>query len=229
MKATKLLALGVLLAGTGLAQSALAAPVLCNNDPGNGTITTFSGWTSAGVCQDQDKIYTYISNTGDTLPGTTSLTFTTFPNSPNAGQDEHTITFGNPSDLTAAPYNIVLRYSVTIDLSQDANNHFLSAFLDSTETAGGGASVTKQFYSDAFLTELGSLISSDGSNVGPFNGIAGLTEIWVQETFLTSTAGDHITGVTNSFIEQTGKTPAPGTVALLGLGLLGMARRWRKA
>jgi len=228
MKLTKILALGGLLAGAGFAQSALAAPVTC----GLNATELLSVWAAqTDGCIQQDKIFTFLDLTNNNATDLSGLgvLFKFSPDSPGPGIDTHQIVFNQFPTSVALDY--VLTYSIAIDLSQNADNIFKNASIG-VDVPGSlpGTTVTKTYFSDAAMTsQLAQLALNNAGSAGPTNGVQGQTELWVS-VHIQQPSTASLNSVTDTYEEALSGIPEPGTLALLGLGLLGLgSRRSRKA
>jgi len=178
------------------------------------TINTIGGWAIAGSCTQGDKIWTYTSNTN--LAATTQVIFS------SADPTEHTMQIvGFDSGPLAGNWGI--KYDITV---ADPTKFYISDMF-----AGADNPIATSLLSKAVTGDPGGnfIIGVVNGNEGPGSEKHGLhaTTLTVDESFSVGAAGI-LLSVSNTYLEtEIRKVPTPGTLALLGLGLvaLGVTRR----
>jgi len=246
---TKRNILGALVAGTLLAASGSASAVTVWDWSG-----TLANWTTAVPGGDGNVIYDgyfYTNNPATPVAPNGGNAGTTSVNTANPD-----VTFTYISNTTAVPTNITMRedhvggnafYNIGLNWSaaqnagsfvyamttSDVGHGFNAASLDTVVSASSG-DVTKQVY-DYTGNVVGALLLTINSTTGvrtPAAGwdplapslAVGYSSVYIVDTINTITGG----GVTSIFNEVT-TVPEPATLALLGIGLLGVFGLRRKS
>ena len=178
------------------------------------TITTVGAWKAAGSCIQGDKTWTF---TSDTLLDSATIVFST------PSPTSHLMVFSNFDNSDAAgAWDI--KYTITV-----TNPSFVISQMAAGADVTGGASalLTKNVTGDATFT----LTVINGVE-GPGSIKTGLsaTTLNVDESF-SAAADTDFNSVSDSFKQRKLAAPVPGTLALLGLGLvaLGAIRRTRRS
>ncbi len=193
------------LAGCAIALGAgqAAAQTLCSS------ITTIGAWASAGSCSQGDKIWTY---------GTSSLDASVQVLFGGALLTHNMQIVGFDTSNAANTWTIT--YDITVT---DPTHFYISDMFAGADNPGGGSLLTKNVTGDpggAFT-----LTDTDGAE-GPASEKHGLTAtaLHIVETFSVN-ANANLLSVSNTYLESARSIPTPGTLALLGIGLLGFALR----
>ena len=192
---------------------AAAVEALCSS------ISTIAGWASAGSCLQGDKIWTFTGQE-NLLGAGVKLEF--------GGDDLFThnlqITGFDTKD-TAGSWEI--KYDISV---VDVSKFFISDMFAGADNPGGGSHLRKDVTGDPGGPF--SLFDNDGAE-GPLSEKHGLTAnlLHIDEKF-DAPAGKTLLSVSNTFTESPKEipVPTPGTLSLLGLGLiaLGAIRRTRR-
>jgi len=213
-----------------------AAPVQAQAVCGPQFFTTFM----TTPCRTGDKLFTYISSSGSTIadPGNfLTITQSTMP-------EIHSFTFtpANPLNSTAGVHT--LSYSVKIvDDPNTPENELLtqmfSSFSSGYTTTGMtdyGVSLDQTAWSGSLGGTLIGTSSAKSGDIGgsgsPGNAVlvpAGVTELFVTNTFGVSTMGGLLNSITNDYLQTTKSIGVPEPSAILGIlavaGVGAFARR----
>ena len=192
-------------------------------------VTVGSGWDTSFGGSDLaagDKVYSYLSNTGDSAWYSTS-------------QVEATVIAGpaysfNNSGLNTVTGDFSYQFSITIDnTSNTPPLYFATSRLSANDVIGNtSANVVANIYSDSgFTTQLNtSSVAAGGGNGGTKTYASDLTTIYVAIFGNGISAGNLLSNITLDVTQRPASAvPEPASMALLGAGLLGLgvARRRR--
>jgi hypothetical protein len=178
------------------------------------TITTIGAWASAGTCVIGDKAWEYNSKS-DSLSTSAKISFTLV-----GGVFAMEIT-GFDTLTIANTWKI--NYTISV---LDPAFHISDMFAGA-DNPGGGSLLHKDVTGDAtFSLDVKNGVEDAGSEK---HGLTATT-LTVDETF-SVLAGKTLLSVSDTFEQTRRAAPVPGTLALLGLGLvaLGAIRRTRRS
>ena len=210
----------------GVGAPALAAPITCIADFPNGIGSVTDAYLAGGGCViAQDKLFTGFNLGNLPLTGTVNFNLNVI-----SGEDIHQISFNN-NYMTGTTY--LWSYTVT-DLSTTKLIHEIS--VDYTNVNPDGTSVLTMgtvpggVPSPVVLDKFGPIATCASGLLSDFScGTVyspDLSGVIVNQTLL---AHGTISSVTDTIIEKATSVPEPGTLLLLGSGLIGLAGLgWRK-
>ena len=193
--------LAALVAGSALALGSgqgMAGP-LCTS------ITTVGAWATAGTCSLGDKDWTFDSSSTSLLPTTQvifSLIGSTFA--------MQLVGFDNSS----APGSWMVTYDITVT----DPTKFISDMFAGADNPGGGSTLNKAVTGDpggAFTLKVNNGVEDAGSEKHGLDA----TKLHIVETFTVNSAKT-LLSVSNTYFQSSRTVSTPGTLALMGLGLI---------
>jgi hypothetical protein len=195
--------LAAIVAGSALALGcgqAMASP-LCT------TITSIGSWKDAGSCDLGDKHWT-IDSTSASLGNTTQVIFTL------VGDVFAMQIVGFDTSSAAGAW------SISYDISVMDPTKFISDMFAGADNPGGGSTLNKDVTGDpggAFTLKVLNGVEDAGSEKHGLDA----TTLHIVETF-TVNSGKTLLSVSNTYLQKSIGVPTPGTLALLGLGLVAL-------
>ena len=192
-------------------------------------------------CRRGDKLFTYISSSGSTInnPGSfLTITQSTMP-------EIHSFTFtpANPLNSTAGVHTLSYSVKIVDDPATFGENELLTKMFTSfssgyttTMLTDKGVSLDQTAWSGSLGGTLIGTSSAKSLDIGgtgsPGDAVlvpAGVTELFVTNTFGVSTMGGLLNSITNDYLQTTKSIGVPEPSAILGIlavaGVGAFARR----
>jgi len=216
-KVTKAVASALVVIGMGIASTSAVA-----TDCVGGGIDHLSEWAAlgAGGCTEGDKLYKYVGGTLNAGVGGLNISFAG-GSDPNA---IHQIFIGGPAIYTSGQANSdwTLVYSIEVT---DLTRFITSVDLDVTQSAQTGSTTVAKNVKDKLGNDLGTLTSLNGAAVAA---IATNNQFLLISEKFSKTGNAIMNSAQNTYTQNKVAAPEPGTLALLGLGMLGLAASRRR-
>ena len=193
-------ALATVVTGCGLAlASGAAMAVPCS------TITTIGQWETALSCDQGDKVWTIGDNT---LDASVQVLFSSPIEAIHVMQ---LVGFDN-SNLAGA-------WSIDYTITVTDPNFFIDAMFAGADSPGGGSLLTKAVTGDEVfnLSVINGVENAGSGRVG-----LSATTLNISEDFSVD-AGSNLLSVSNTYRQAERIVPEPGSLALIGLALAGLA------
>ncbi len=194
----------------GLAAGQAMAVALCDN------VATMGDWVAAGSCIQGDKLWT-LTDRGNLLDGV-HVDFT------NPTPLTNVMAISN-FDHTDAAFTWNLSYTIHV-----IDPKFFIAIMaaGADDTGGLGSLLHKVVTGDPTINPFALNVVNGKEDAGSIQAGLTATTLNVVETFHVN-AGANLNSVSDSFIQRRLAAPEPGTLVLLGAGLIALGALRRKS